>query len=190
MKLWSIQPKDIYDKIIKDGVYRCDEAYVDPDFKKAYDWLVDEMVRRIGPQPEGVRYPVWAIHTWYGKRKKPDFRSLRWEWGAGGEQYVCMEIDVPDSGVVLSDCDYWHSVLNDLPLTKSDKEFDDLANTYDPLPADEKKKYRENSWLGIFSFENTGVDNWADSGKYVQATFWELRKEQIRKVSRFVSARG
>ncbi len=187
MKLWCIQPEDIYSKIIEEGVYRCDETYVDPDFRKPYDWLVGEMVKRIGPQPEGVRYPVWAMHTWYGKRQKPDFRSLRWEWGKKGEQFVCMEIDVPDDSVVLSDLNYWHSVLNDFPLTKSEAEFNDLARIYDTLPAEEKQKFRENSWLGIFNFGNNDNDSWADSGKYVQATFWELRKEQIRKVSRFVA---
>lgn len=188
MILWSIQPEKVYEIILKEGVYRCEESYIDPDFKKAYDWLVDEMVKRIGPQPDGVRYPVWAMHTWYGKRKKPDFRSLRWDWGSKGETFVCLEIDVPDDKVVLSDCDYWHSVLNDFPLTKTDEEFDELAKIYDPLPEDQKKIYRENSWQGIFSFGNIEKDTWADSGKYVQATFWELRKEQIQKVSKFISA--
>ncbi|MBQ6517223.1 MAG: DUF3841 domain-containing protein [Anaerolineaceae bacterium] len=188
MLLWSIQSEEVHEIIQEEGVYRCGETYVDPDFKNAYDWLVGEMVKRIGPQPEGVRYPVWAMHTWYGKRQKPDFRSLRWEWGRKGEYYVCMEIDVPESNVVLSDCDYWHSVLNDFPLTKSEEEFDNLARKYDPLPAEEKQKFRENSWLGIFNFGNTDNDKWADSGKYIQGTFWELRKEQIRKASRFISA--
>lgn len=188
MLLWSIQSEEVYEIIQKEGVYRCGETYVDPDFKNAYDWLVGEMVKRIGPQPEGVRYPVWAMHTWYGKREKPDFRSLRWEWCEKGKTFICLEIDIPDDKVVLSDYDYWHSVLNDFPLTKSEEEFTDLANTYDSLQDDEKRRFREYSWLGIFNFGNNDKDTWADSGKYVQATFWELRKEQICKVSRFVSA--
>lgn len=188
MKLWCFQPEDIYEMIIREGVYRCDDSYVDPDFKKAYDWMAGEMVKRIGPPPEGVHYPVWAMHTWYGKHKKPDFRTLRWEWGRQGEVFICMEIDISDTSVVLSECDYWHFVLNDIPLTKSEEEFDNLANTYDPLPADMQKKFREKSWQGIFDFSDMENDNWAESGKYVQATFWELRKEQICKVSRFVSA--
>ena len=187
MRLWTVQPWRIYEKIKKEGMYRCEDSFIDPYFKQAYDWLVKRMIQKIGVPPEGVEYPVWAIHTWYGKHAKPDFRKLRWEWGGKGDVYACIEIDIPGNTVVLSDYNAWHFVLNRFPLTKTEAEFDNLSNTYDKLSLKEKRMFMKQSWEDIFDVEPLN-DDWISKGEYVQATFWELRKEQIIDVRRFVAA--
>lgn len=145
------------------------------------------MKERIGKPPEGVSYPVWAWYMWEGARKKPDLRRERWGNGWKGDRFACMEIDVPDDRVVLSDFDVWSIILLHGLIADSEEEVDRLDEEYDSLPQEEKKKYREHNWK--IAFDLTYVDNgWMHRGDSIQATFWELRKEDIRKVWFFTSA--
>ena len=115
MILWTMQPLNVYEMIQGTGVYRCDPArssMIGLEFTEQYDWLVEKMTERIGPPPDGVKYPVWAWYKQNGKRSKPDLRSERWGYGPGGEMYTCIEIDIPDDKVLLSDFDVWHLPLN------------------------------------------------------------------------------
>ena len=57
MILWTIQPIYIWDMIEETGVYRCDPSLStmpEPEFVEEYMWLIGQMVKRIGPPPEGV----------------------------------------------------------------------------------------------------------------------------------------
>ena len=112
MILWTIQPEAVYEEILSTGVYHCDFSKSSlSEWERQYDWLVEQMKKRIGPPPNGVSYPVWAWHTWEGVRKKPDLRRERWGNGWKGERFVCLEIDVPDKDVLLSDFDSWSIIL-------------------------------------------------------------------------------
>ena len=187
MILWTFQPAEIYDQILRDGIYRCDSGYVVPDFASSYDWLVIHMKKRIGDPPEGVQYPVWAWYIQSWKHRKPDLRSERWCYGSGGELYACIEIEIPDECVLLSDFDNWHCVLNRFLVSESVEEYDEQDAYYKSLPDSEKETYMEQNWERIFNitpFENS----WTARGKWVQAVFWELKKEQIKKVRFFKTA--
>ena len=97
MILWTIQPIDIWKMIQETGVYRCDpkqSSMPEPEFVEKYEWLIRQMKKRIGPQPEGVVYSVWAWYKQNGKRKKPDLRSERWGYGPGDEDYTCIEFEM------------------------------------------------------------------------------------------------
>ena len=93
-----------------------------PEFVEMYNWLVLQMKKRIGDPPEGVIYPVWAWHTQRSKRHKPDLRSERWANGYDGEKFVCLEIEVPDEQVLLSDFDLWSLILLDSIITETEEE--------------------------------------------------------------------
>ncbi len=93
------------------------------------------MRKKIGEPPEGVAFPVWAWYMWENVRKKPDLRRERWGNGFQGDRFACMEIDISDEKVVLTD-----------------------------------------------------FDEWTKRSSSIQATFWELRKEQIRNVRFFEGA--
>lgn len=59
MRVWSIQPVNVFKTIEEYGYYICKPS-MSPnyrDFKNAYDWLVVKMKERIG-KPMGVNYPV------------------------------------------------------------------------------------------------------------------------------------
>lgn len=50
-----------------------------------------------------------------------------------------------------------------------------------------KKMMKERNWERVFDL--TPVDNeWVVRGDSIQATFWELRKDQIRSVRMFTAA--
>ena len=163
MKLWTIQTIEVYEEIIKNGVYHCDPGKSDllkpfdydlenghqmnAQFFDAYSWMAFQMRKRIGEPPNGVIFPVWAWFQ-YDKERKPDLRRERWSNGCPGETLVCINIDIDDSRVLLSDFSAWHHVLNKWPLSYTEKV--------------------------------ECIDNgWTSRGSDIQATFWELKKEDI-----------
>lgn len=192
MKLWTIQPVEVYDLIMDTGVYRCDPSIAFTDdigddvFMHAYDWLVGQMTKKIGAAPEGIEYPVWAWHTRDWRHKKPDLRMSA--YAKRGTKCVCLELEVPDDEVVLSDFDNWHFVLNDWYFSnaKNDAEDDILREKYEKLPIVEQHRMRIKSWENIFDLGPLDTD-WECRGRYIQATFWELKKEYIRKVQYFTA---
>lgn len=187
MILWTIQPTDVSALLQKNGSFRCNPDLISmPEFTGAYDWLTEEMRKRVGPPPDGVKYPIWAWHTWYGKRKKPDLRRMRWETGMKGETLVCLEIEIPDSEVLLSDYDKWHAVLNDWLICDSEEEGERLYAYMETLPEEEKTAFKNKNWERVFNvspFKNDGISR----EDFVQATFWELKKEQLRGVRYFTA---
>ena len=188
MTLWMIQPDEVYQQIQKTDIYRCDfEKSQMTDLREQYDWLVQEMKARIGEPPEGVFYPVWAWYMWEGARKKPDLRRARWRNGWKGDRFVCMEIEIPDDRVVLSDFDVWSIILLDGLIADTEEENELLEKAYEAMPLEAQREYKYRNWKNIFDL--TYVDNgWVHRGDSIQATFWELRKEDIRKVWFFTSA--
>jgi len=99
---------------------------------------------------------------------------------------TCIEVDIPEENVLLSDEEDWHFVLNDwfYSVAKSEEEYDRLQSKYESLPEEEKGKVREKSWERIFEVEPIDTD-WHRQGCYVQAVFWELRLSQVRRVTWF-----
>lgn len=188
MKLWTIQPYNVYEVIKSTGIYRCKPSLSSllemEEFVNAYEWLSKEMKKRIGNPPSDVKFPVWAWYKIDGKNHRPDMRTCDMRVF---EKSVLMEIEIPDNQVLLSDFDLWHIVLNDMIFYKADfipnisdeewnLETDKEDAYYNSLSAKEKTVYKENSWKKVIY---TNTDMLSD---FVQATFWELKKEQIKKV--------
>ena len=187
MILWTTQDDASYKELLKKGVFRCDlRAEGLPDFKAAYDWLVDQMIERIGPKPRGVVYPIWAWFQWREKSKKPDLGHLRRNCGRKGKRFVRLELEIPDKDVLLSDFELWHYVLRNSALTYSEEEYDALERKRFSLSQEEYQKIKENTWRTIFDLSPIDTD-WIRRGKSIQATFWELRLEYVRKATPFVS---
>ncbi|MGF7002547.1 hypothetical protein M2149_000936 [Lachnospiraceae bacterium PFB1-21] len=193
MTLWTIQPKEVWEKGFVDDVFRCDSEHprvgIDryQQFLEAYDWISEEMTKRIGPAPKGVKYPIWAYHTWDGKHKKPDLRQRQTE---PGTECVCLTLDIPDEQILLSDFDLWHMVLgghycSDKPYT-TDEELDKEWDWIEGLPPKKRKKIIRESWANIFDVA-PGTNQGNSDGNYIQAVFWELGKEQVKKVQFFKS---
>lgn len=202
MYLWTIQTEEVWELIQKTGSYRCDPfkapmiqsfddqlvgKELDPQLSGAYTWLAEQMTSRIGPAPEGVRFPVWAWNLYEGKRK-PDLRKERWTNGAGGERLACIELDVPDDKVLLSDFDNWHCVLSRWAITESEEESEKIHVYFDHVDLETENAFLRENWKRVFDidpFEN----DWVRRGENVKATFWELKKEYVKRVRFFIAGK-
>lgn len=198
MRLWTIQPAAVYQQIQDMGLFRCNpdrcwwmEPDEDPVFEKSmlrmfgdsYDWLVRQMEKRIGPRPDGVRYPVWAWYQ-FAWKKKPDLRKERWSNGSPGEKQACIFLDVPDDLVLLSDFGNWHHVLNGWPILDTEEESERYDAWEESVTEAEKRVFLDTNWERIF--ETEPFDNgYTSRGADIQATFWELKKEHVRGVRFF-----
>ena len=188
MILWTCQEEAVYNELLKTGVYRCDINLSSmKDCREKYDWLVRQMKQRIGPPPEQVTYPVWAIYQQSDKHRKPDLRRERWEFGCDGERFACIEIEIPDRDVLLSDFDAWCIILSDFLISDTEQEDRCLEAQYEALSPSEKRRMKEKNWERVFSLSPLN-NGWARRGYEIQATFWELRLEQVRDVRFFRAA--
>ncbi len=191
LTVWSMQPKEVIDEISHHGVYICDPHKIERDFgsendsfKPAYDWLVHKMEMMIGNKPENVQYPVWAWYASDWKNKRPDLRKNH--YALPGTTMYCIECNIPVRDVVLHDYSEWHCVLNKFPslLANSEEEYDKLYDEYQAMSQAEQNNLMVKSWENIFNitpFQN----NFRENGRFVQATFWELRDEYIQSIKRF-----
>lgn len=177
MILWTIQHKNVYEKMKERGFIRADERYLifDGLFKKSYLWMAEQMRKRIGEAPEGVIFPIWAWYQWEGKRKRLDMRQHSWGWGKKGTPIVLLTIDVPEDCVLLSDFDYWHVVLSDGDII---------------FPYSETKVYsqaeKQRSWENIFDI-SCSYDEEEHELLSTQATLWEIKQEWVVKAEEFQS---
>ena len=189
MVLWTIQPEEVYNRIMSDGFYRCNtsESLFGEYFGDKYKWMSEQMQKRIGDPPKGVLYPIWAWYQWEDERKKPDLRRERWGNGWKGDRFVCMEIDMPEEGVLLSDFDAWSIILNDGLLSFSEQEHIAIEKEYECLLPAEQLQFKYKNWERVFDLAY--IDNdWTTNGSSIQGTFWELRKEQVIRVRFFTGA--
>ena len=187
MRIWTVQDEAAFQELMEMGVYRADPSKIRvfefEDWKNAYDWLVQEMENRIGPRPAGVTYPVWGHAVYEGEKKEPENRGF----ASPGDIRVMICAEIPDEEVVLTDFDRWLFRLSGdyIPDVHSSEEFDREWGRHASLPEDQKEKEKWESWQQIFDTERTD-DGFFQNGMYVQATFWELRKEQILYYKFFV----
>ena len=90
--------------------------------------------------------------------------------------------------MLLSDFEVWHIVLCNGLIAESEEEDNRQDTYYDSLTSEEQKTYKDKNWERVFDI--TPQDNhWIKRGSWVQATFWELRKEMIRGVRFFITGK-
>lgn len=193
MKLWTIQLPEVFlQNLNENKAYRTDASKIDwPEFLPAYDWLCKHLEAK-SPRPEGVSYPIWAWHTFAGKRKKPDLRYSG--YGTRGTKLVCLELEIPDDKVLLSDFELFHFCLNKWWLDPevfnnpnyNEETYDKNHAWFKSLSPERQQEELEKSWrqiLDVTPFES----DWIRRGSDIQAIFWELKPEYIRKVQFFTA---
>ena len=139
-------------------------------------------------------WPLWAWYQWCGvNRRKPDLRSTCHV--DRGQRAARIEFEHVENGVLLSDFSLWHYVLNNwyLPETMADGEaFEAELSAHEPFPCamgvlpGAYRRRVEDSWNRIFDLDWAAEDiSDPYPRKQIQATFWELRVDQIRDVKIF-----
>jgi len=187
MTLWSIQPLNLYEKLLEQGTLHCDPENKEfwgfdyKEFRTAYDWLVGQMKLRVGTPPKGIQYPFWAWALIDGVSKKPDLRRKEFNNYVG--ENVVLELEIPEADVLLSDEENWYYVLNSWYLYDvkgKEDNWDEIEARLNDLPLNVKDSVKQKSWERIFDKDDPDND-W----DFVQATFWELKAEQVKSVRRF-----
>lgn len=188
MLLWTIQPLEVVDILETKGIFTCDTRLSEnfEDFHDAYLWLVDEMDKRNIPHPTNLSLPLWAWHTRNYNHKKPDFRTIG--LGCPGERCACIEFEIPDELVLLSDYNSWHYALNKMWFddSKNEEEWEKNQDWYDTLEPSIRNKMMVDSWQKIFDITPI-KDEWVSNGAYVQAVFWELKKDMVKSIKYFTA---
>jgi hypothetical protein len=194
VRIWTIQPAGLYEKLRAKRVLLVDGRHCDRSFPHAYRWMIGQMRHRLPPSP--ARFPWWGWYRWEGvRRPRPDLRAgghLR-----KGQRGIRLELEMDEREVLLSDFNGWHSVLNDSFLSHDeaeDEQFDRqekrLGFRYGtPRPEPLRSRVLA-SWERIFDL--TGGDpEWRGkvSDRGIQATFWELRLQDVTQVT-FYTDRG
>lgn len=173
MRIWTTQTVSFWNKLQEQGVIHCDtsKSWGSNDYKEAYDWMVGQMINRIGPAPEGVDYPIWGWQQ-VGCSKKEYHGSVA-DCSGDDDEFVFITADIPDELVLLSDFCDWHCVLNHChtDFQCSEKEANDEAGII-------------KSWDTIFDLNRRGRYIKHRRNRTIQATFWELRLEWVTATSR------
>lgn len=184
MKLWTIQDYTVFEILKTQGSYCYNKTSLMEDcFESAYRWIGQQMKQKVGNPPKGIEFPIWAWYRIDGWNKRPDMRKAEFKVA---KKSVLLEIEIPDNEVLLTDFDNWHNVIYDAiyydadDRNLSEEEWEKAVEKedayYETLSEEQQRTYKEKSWERIIcsSHSNSLPD-------YVQATFWELKKEQIRK---------
>lgn len=182
--LWTMQRETAFEAFLKTGVLRANPTHLafNDEFQYAYDWMVCQMRRRIGPAPIGVQYPVWAWYQWEGERKCRDLRQSG--YAKRGTPMVQITFEADTSEFLLSDFDDWHIVLNNCYLTDNEQDWDDFyATNGDQWPAE-----IIGSWDKVFDLSRYTPDwDTEPSRRTIQATLWEVHMSQVKKVEHFIA---
>ena len=179
MRLWTIQPLEVLEIIKQKGEFVCNPNYSDSDFKSAYYWLVKQMDNRGIEHPYGLELPIWAWYKTDWENKKPDLEQE--DFSDSKKNLVCIELEIDDKDVLLTDFYAWHYVLNDSFLDSShdEKEWDLQHEWYDALAPEKRQIVKEESWNDIFNVTPT-QNGWITRGRKVQAVFWKITKDMIK----------
>jgi len=195
MQLWTIQTEEAWRALNQRGYLRCRRNDADRDFLPAYDWMVSQMLTRIGQPAKRVSLPIWAWYQYDNHRqKRPDLRhSTLLPPGTRGHR---IEFTIPDHDVLLSDFELWHYVLNYWYLPQSERDADEFSARHESLRcswSNPPHKQRVNdmirtSWDRIFDL------TWSNEyiaatrmNKSIQATLWQFDLAQVKTVDSFIA---
>lgn len=180
MRLYTIQPIEVVNELKNKGYFKCNYNLStfknDNEFYEAYCWMSKKMKEKIG-EVKGIDFPIWAWRIYEGKVGYPAKDEYQDTYKT---EYKIIECEIPDDKVVLSDFDNWHYVIGKwwLDDSNNEDEYNKNRKWFEKLTQEEQSKIIEKSWDKIFKvdrFEN----EWIRRGIYVQATFWELKIEDV-----------
>jgi len=172
LRAWTILPLDRWNTFRRDGVLRADGRRIWPEHRSAYNWLKDQMARRITSYRGG--FPVWFWHS-----PKPDLRA-----GAhlpSGTRGVRLELRIPRERTLLLDFETWHCVLNgwSLPLTwREDRELERRPPS---------RREIQKTWERVFDLQALRRSSLWGRASRVQGVVEYLLLDEVVAADRFVA---
>lgn len=88
---------------------------------------------------------------------------------------------------MLSDFDVWHIILNHGLISETEEEDKKQEALFDAMDSEHQALYRDKNWERVFDISPLQND-WITRGEWIQATFWELKKEDIQSAKFFRTA--
>jgi len=194
MKVYTIQTIGFYEELLQKGVIYCNrESEWCRDNRAQYDWMAEQMRKRIGEPPmPNIKYPVWVWQQ-YNSKKDPIPPMSPKDISDGQNEAVMLELDVPDDAVLLSDLDLWIHPLNGWEICgkKESKLFEKEKDAYEK---NHGKCHQLSDWSPtiqnkiVATWERVFDLDWIDSyqaprkrkNRSIQGTIWLLRKEWIK----------
>lgn len=104
LRLWTIQTREAYEILVRDGALRGSPERIEPTFAKPYAWLEGQATERLDTGT-GTLLWLWA--------RGPAGMLRRCAVYGSGE--VLLEVAKPRDEVLLSSFDAWHCCLNGYP---------------------------------------------------------------------------
>lgn len=180
--IWTVQPWADWRMLRAAGRIRRDDAYhahVEPCFVESYEWMREQMAKRI--LEYGGAWPIWA---WARPRLSLWEESARWPLGT---PFVCIELRIAAARVLCSDFQAWHMVLNRGPVyftEAEDAEWDAHPN-YDRMDDALRMQVRA-TWERVFDLDAfVHAPCWYGgdaSRQWVQAVIEEIHREDVVRV--------
>lgn len=197
IKLWTIQRVEFLENLLEEGVAYGKRDNIEREgFIEGYQWMMDRMEQKVGKKPFEGCFPLWAWYQWKDARyRKPHLGSAC--HNQKGTKCVRLEIEKDLSEVLLSDFMLWHFPLSyrdfigyradTRMFNKKLKQEKLYKNKFEDWPAPIKQEV-VNSWDLIFDMD-FDEEHFTSSRekKSIQATFWSLRPEEIRKTEYFTA---
>lgn len=194
MKVYTTQTLAFYEELMQNGMVYCNkESWICLEFRFQYDWMAEQMRKRIGEPPfSGIKYPVW-VWLQYNSKKDPKPRMSPKEILKEENEAVMLELDVPDDAVLLSDLDLWIHPLNGWEICgkKESKLFEKEKDAYEK---DHGRCFHLNDWPQtiqekiVSTWERVFDLDWINpyqapskrKNRSIQGTMWLLRKEWLK----------
>lgn len=205
-KIFTIQPKGVYDILVNTGVYNSRKELCDTlkdmddttnQWQHAYSWMREKLVKKTGIAPPEDIYPIWG---WLPTADSPMPKDLRLSfyknWSSVRQEFVVIELLLPTEDHLPSEFSAWHYALNgwflsnDEQIALFEKECAERGlNLFSgeclnlPLDVQEKIKQSWDACLDIHqldSLEGMSPYSW-------QTVFWEIKLKNIVSVRKFVT---
>lgn len=164
IRLWTCQTPAIFKMVMENGFAYCNqESWLYENFPKAYKWMAQQMLKRIGkPEIENVKLPLWAWKYYNGKSSPQPRRSIDL-FGTSDEELIYMELLIPSNRLLASDFTQWNCAMGCL-----EAEIEDEDSNEDVWERIFNPDFNDSEWC---------VKIWDE--RCIQATFWCLFKEDI-----------
>lgn len=189
IRCWIIVPKEVVNGMEAVETMTCpiNLADDDPQFVAAYDWIRSVMNQSGLPQPSANLTPWWCWVQRDCEQPMPYADDL----DAMPPESCVLEMQIPQSELLLSCHGQWHMVLNFSYIQDSpedDADFDAQVQAQGatlfqrPYPGALQTRL-EQSWLEIFELDKLFGELDVDiNRRSVQGCFWTLHRRYITRI--------
>ena len=180
MKIWTIQKREILNKLMSDAKIQRHLSNICPDILEDYQWMIQKMVESGIVIQEKIT-PFWAWHSYAGlSNPKPDL--LDEGHHPKGTKCVCLELNIPDDLVLISQFEMWVWIMNKWYVSENAIERDAVEKSGFTKPQ------LHQSWNRIFNLDFGSDEFWnPKSSRAIQAVFPYLDANWIQEVESFTA---